>query len=325
MATSYPQTDNKPLFPRGLSLNARAILLGLLSVLLFGLDQYSDQLQPIRRVLNTATYPVDVLAALPSTTFRWAAGGLISRSKLQAENEQLRKTQLLQNARLQRMDALDEENRRLRGLLKSSSRIQSDVLAAEIVAVDMDPYSHTVTLNKGLLHKVYDGQPLLDAHGVMGQVDATAALSSTAVLITDANHAIPVTVNRSGLRTVAYGTGKTDELLLPYVPNHADIEINDLLVTSGLGGRFPAGYPVAVINSIKRDYGQPFSTIIAKPAADITQTRHTLLVWHKELNPAASEQAAAPAEEPTEKQQEKQQEEPADIPPNDNPAVLSQP
>lgn len=305
MATAYSHNEEKPLFPRGLSLNARALLLCLGSLVLIAIDQRTDQLQPIRRVLATATYPIDVLAALPSTSWRWISEGMSSRTQLQKQNDEFKRLLLLQNARLLRMDSLDEENRRLRALLKSSRRVQSDVLVAEIIAVDMDPYRHSITLNKGLAHDIYDGQPLLDAYGVLGQIDTAAALSSTAVLITDANHAIPVTSNRSGVRTVAYGTGKADVLNLPHVPNHIDIKEGDLLVTSGLGGRFPAGYPVATVTQIERDYGQPFARISAKPTAQITQSRHVLLAWHKQLDPAqlspealGADQAQPEAESP---------------------------
>ncbi|MDD9891935.1 MAG: rod shape-determining protein MreC [Gammaproteobacteria bacterium] len=308
MATAYSQNDDKPLFPRGLSLNARAILLCLFSVILLGVDQRTDQLQPVRRVLSTATYPIDILAAMPSTVWNWASDGLSSRNELQKENEQIKRQLLLQNARLQRMDALYEENRRLRALLKSSSRLQSDVLVAEIIAVDMDPYRHTITLNKGLAHKIYDGQPLLDAYGVLGQVNTAAAMSSTAVLITDADHAIPVSNNRSGIRTVAYGTGKPDVMLLPHVPNHSDIKQGDLLVTSGLGERFPAGYPVAIVTEVKRDYGQPFATITAKPTAHVTESRHVLLAWHQLIDPAAEAAAEAAAETQTDSAEEAQTE-----------------
>lgn len=291
MATAYSQNDNKPLFPRGLTLNARAILLCLLSVILIGIDQRTDQLQPLRRVLTTATYPVGVLAVLPSTAWNWLSGAVTSRESLQTENEQLKRQLLLQNSRLQRMDVMGEENRRLRELLKSSTRVQSDVLVAEIMGVDMDPYRHVVTLNKGLAHDVFEGQPLLDAHGVLGQIETTAAMSSQAVLITDANHAIPVSVNRSGVRSVAFGTGHAEVLNLPHIPNHADVKEGDLLVTSGLGGVFPAGYPVAVITSIRKDLGQPFAEITATPTAEIPESHHALLVWHKLLDDASSLQS----------------------------------
>lgn len=287
MATAYSQNDNKPLFPRGLSLNARAVLLCLLSAILIGIDQRTEQLQPLRRVLTTATYPVGVLAVLPSTTWNWLTGAVSSRESLTEENESLKRQLLLQNSRLQRMDVMSEENRRLRELLKSSTRVQSDVLVAEIMAVDMDPYRHVVTLNKGLAHNVFEDQPLLDAHGVLGQIETAAAMSSQAVLITDANHAIPVSVNRSGVRSVAYGTGHAEVLNLPHIPNHSDVKEGDLLVTSGLGGVFPAGYPVAVITSIQKDLGQPFSNITATPTAEIPESRHALLVWHQLLDDAS--------------------------------------
>lgn len=295
MATAYPQNDDKPLFARGLSLNARAFLLCLCSILLLGLDQRTQQLQPLRQVLSTAAYPIDILAALPSTSWAWLTETLTSRSALQTQNNELRKQQLLQNARLQRMEVLAQENLRLRALLKSSSRLQSDVLVAEVVTVDMDPYRHAITINKGLAHNIYDGQPLLDAYGVLGQIQTAAGMSSQAVLITDANHAIPVTVNRSGVHTVAYGTGAPDSLNLPHLPNHSDIQEGDLLVTSGLGELFPAGYPVAEVTKVTRDYGQPFASITAKPTAHVTETRHVLLLWHQLVDPIASEAAAAGA------------------------------
>lgn len=301
MATAYPQNDDKPLFARGLSLNARAVLLFLCSIILVGVDQRTSQLQPLRQVLSTAAYPIDILAALPSTSWTWITETFTSRSTLQTQNDDFRKQLLLQNARLQRMDVLSQENLRLRSLLKSSSRLQSDVLVAEVMAVDMDPYRHAITINKGLAHKIYDGQPLLDAYGILGQIQTAAGMSSQAVLITDANHAIPVTVNRSGVHTVAYGTGAPDSLNLPHLPNHSDIQEGDLLVSSGFGERFPAGYPVAVVTKVTRDYGQPFASISAKPTAHVTQMRHVLLLWHQLVDPTidpAIEPIADPLAEP---------------------------
>jgi rod shape-determining protein MreC len=158
-------------------------------------------------------------------------------------------------------------------------------LISETIAVDLDPYKRQIVINKGLRNGVYSGQPILDAHGVMGQIIHPGIPSSTAILITDPSHAIPVQVNRNGLRTVLYGTGSANYLEVQNLPNNADIEIGDLLITSGLGGRFPEGYPVAEVVDIKRDPGQPFAQIIAEASARLEQSREVLLVLAQEHEP----------------------------------------
>jgi rod shape-determining protein MreC len=153
------------------------------------------------------------------------------------------------------------------------------VLIAELKSVNLDPYKHQIVVNKGELHDIYPGQPLLDAKGVMGQIVHAGPYSSTAVLITDTSHAIPVQVNRTGLRTIALGSGAINRLELPYIPNNADIRPGDLLITSGLGGRFPPGYPVATVTAVQHDPGLTFSQVVATPLAELNRSREVLLVW----------------------------------------------
>ena len=182
-------------------------------------------------------------------------------------------------ADLQKYEALQAENMRLRDLLDSSFKIGDRVLVAELSSVDLDPYKQQVVINKGATSGVFVGQPVLDARAVMGQVIGTTPFSSTVLLITDTSHALPVQVLRNGLRTIAVGTGRIDELKLPYLPTNSDIVEGDLLVTSGLGGKFPPGYPVATVTRIDRSPDEPFSNVQAEPRAHLDRSREVLLVW----------------------------------------------
>jgi len=242
-------------------------------------DHRHGHLQTLRSGLATFVYPLQYLAALPVRFGSWISESMAFRSSLIGENERMRHQQLVLNTRLQKYEVLEAENMRLRELLQSSFKLGDKVLIAELLAVEMDPFRRQVVLNKGRRDKVYVGQPVVDAAGVMGQVIEVALLSSTAMLITDPAHAIPVQVNRNGLRTVALGSGSLDHLELPHLPNHADIRVDDLLVTSGLGGRFPAGYPVGIVTSVESDPGRSFARVIATPSAMLTQSREVLLVW----------------------------------------------
>jgi len=178
------------------------------------------------------------------------------------------------------------ENKRLKQLLDSSIKLEGRSLVAELLQIDPDPGKHQIVIDKGSRHSVFEGQPLLDATGIFGQILHVGPFSSTAILITDPDHALPVQVNRNGLRTIAVGTGNLHRLDLPHVPNNADIKVGDLLITSGLGGRFPADYPVATVASVEPNPGSPFAKVIAIPTAHLDRSREVLLVW-----PA---QAAAP-------------------------------
>ncbi|MCU7855476.1 MAG: rod shape-determining protein MreC, partial [Candidatus Thiodiazotropha sp. (ex Lucinoma borealis)] len=196
--------------------------------------------------------------------------------QLHDENLQLR-------ARLQKFEALEAENMRLRGLLDSSFKVGDRVLIAELIAVEQDPFRQQVLISKGETSGLFEGQPVLDANAVVGQVTHINPFSASVLLITDAAHALPVQVNRNGLRTIALGTGLINRLELPHLPNNADIKVGDLLITSGLGGGFPPGYPVAEVIEVRREPGQPFASVIAQTTAHLDRIREVLLVWT--LNP----------------------------------------
>jgi len=242
------------------------------------LDHRLHHLDTVRAALSVMVYPLQFVVDLPRITGAWAQQTFSSRRTLLEENTSLQAQNLILQAQLQKLSTLEQENIRLRELLGSSYKVDEGVVVAEIMSVDMDPYSHQVIINKGKIHGVHMGQPLLDATGVMGQVVQVGPITSTAMLITDPSHAIPVQVNRNGLRSIAVGTGSINELRLPHIPNNTDIRAGDQLVTSGLGGRFPPGYPVAVVTAVQYDPGQSFARVSATPVSHLDRGREILLV-----------------------------------------------
>jgi len=269
-------------------------------------DHRQHHLDSLRAALSVAVYPLQWLVNLPGSTGQWFRESLSTRRDLQEENASLRTQQLVLNTQLQKLEALEAENMRLRALLDSSFQVgKRPMLIAELLSVDMDPYRHQIEINKGNLDRLYEGQPLLDSQGIMGQLIHVGPFTATAMLITDPSHAIPVQINRTGLRTIALGTGSIDRLDLPHIPTNADVRAGDLLVSSGLGGRFPPGYPVAEVVSVEQDPGNTFSTVEARPRANLDRSREVLLVWPPDLGaplqaPAvqADETAAADSENP---------------------------
>lgn len=261
------------------SLGVRFLLLAIAACVLMVVDRRTAYLEGVRDAASLAVYPVQIIVDAPLRAWRWAATSLAERADLLEENRRLKREQLHASARLQRLAALEAENARLRELLESTARVSDRVLVAEILAVDLDPYRQRFNVNRGSLDGAYVGQALLDANGVIGQLVDVSPMSAEAVLITDADHAVPVIVNRNGLRTIAIGTGDASRLRLPYVTNSADVEVGDLLLSSGLGGVFPAGYPVGRVLEVKRRPGQSFADIIAEPAAALDRDRQVLLVW----------------------------------------------
>jgi rod shape-determining protein MreC len=270
---------NKPLFDRESSSLTRLLVVTVVSVVLMTVDQRAQHLEALRSVLSTLVYPLQVAVDLPIQAGNWTAEYFSSRDRLIADNARLREAQFLLDTRLEKLADLEAENRRLRSLLDSSEKVGERVLVAELLSVDMDPYSRRIVLNKGSRQGVEVGQSLIDSNGVMGQVVHVAPFSSNALLITDPSHALPVQNNRSGLRSVAVGTGPLNQLELANLPNNADVRIGDVLVTSGLGGRFPAGYPVGRVISVKRNRGRPFATVVVEPSARLDRNREVLLVW----------------------------------------------
>jgi rod shape-determining protein MreC len=271
-----------------------------LSIGLIVADHRHHHLGVLRSTLSVVVYPLHYLASLPAALARSVEGRMAVEEDLRKQNKSLRQDNLVLKARLQQFEALEAENMRLRDLLGSSFKIGDRVLIAELLSVDLDPYRQQVMVNKGTASGVFVGQPVLDANAVMGQVVRVNPLSATVLLITDASHGLPVQVNRNGLRTVAQGTGFVDRLELPHLPKNADVQVGDLLVTSGLGGHFPPGYPVARVADVRQEPGNPFATVIAEPTASLDRSREVLLVWTLPpalLDEAMTESAGEEAEE----------------------------
>lgn len=264
---------------RGPALGTRLFLLLACSILLMVLDGREDYLQYIHSKLNIVVYPIQAAVDLPFALADWVSTSLASRRQLLAENRDLRRQQLRSDASVQKMIAIEAENARLRALMDTAALMTDRTMVTEIMAIDLNPYRRLLTINKGSSAGAYRGQALVDAFGIVGQISDLGPLSSQVLLISDPEHAVPVEVNRNGLRTIAVGTGDAQILNLPFLPNNADIRLGDLLVTSGLGGVFPAGYPVAEVNQIEVNPSQPFAHVEAAPAAELDKVRELLLIW----------------------------------------------
>ena len=275
------------LFIRGPSATVRMVVLVIASIVLMTVDHRWHSLELARSALSGVLYPLQYTIDLPIRLFYWADETLSTQQSLLEKNREFEARHLENRVQLQKLDIIEKENERLRKLLGAIPKTTERLLISEIINVDLDPYKQLILLNKGSSSDVYQGQPIIDAQGVMGQVVHVGPMSSTAVLITDASHAIPVQVNRTGLRAIAFGSGKIDQLNLRYLPHNVDIKEGDLLITSGLGGVFPPNFPVAVISKIERPSGEPFATIEAKPHALLDKSREVLLVWRNEPAPVA--------------------------------------
>lgn len=208
-----------------------------------------------------------------------------------SENAALKSELLVHQRKLQQMAALVAENVRLKQLLNSAEMVDDQVLIAELIGVSPDPTRHSVLINRGANDGVYVGQAVLDAQGLMGQVTQVASSTARVLLITDSSHALPVQVNRNGVRTVAEGVGDLYRLRLRHVATTVDIHEGDLLVSSGLGGRFPVGYPVATVVAIEERPGQPFTEVMVEPKAELDRSRYLLLVFDRDHNSGAAEPA----------------------------------
>ncbi len=261
------------------ALGFRALALVVLSILLMWLDNREHHLDAVRQAIGVAVYPVQIVVDSPARAWSWLREASASKNQLQLENSRLKTEALITRGRMQELAALKAENDRLRAMLDAREQVRGEVRVAGIMAVDANPYRHNIVLDVGTREGVYDGQAIVDASGVVGQVISTGLTTSQAILISDPDHALPVVVNRNGLRTIAFGTGEYNRLSLPFLANNADIETGDLLVTSGLGGAFPSGYPVAVVDSVTRLPQEPFAEVSATPAAALDQVREVMLIW----------------------------------------------
>jgi rod shape-determining protein MreC len=269
----------KPFFDRGPSLPLRLFIALLCSVGLITLDHYTDSSVQLRSYLTATVSPLFYLANMPQDMVFGASEQFMSQQKLIEENSRLKDTLLLQNGQLQRLQFLQQENDKLRALLGTSPVTEGQRLIAEVLAVYSHPFSHQIVLNKGSKDGVTNGQPIIDDLGVLGQVVSVGPSSSRALLIADNTHAMSVRVERTGLSAVAEGIGQSDALRLIHLPHSTDVEVGDRLLTSGLDGVFPEGYPVARIIKVHRDARQPFLQVLAEPYAKLDRIRYALLVW----------------------------------------------
>lgn len=267
----------------------------LASALMFA-DTRFTRMEPVRAQLSTLVAPIQWLVSLPSDVLNWASLALSDQRALVDENRRLREQILTLSHRVQRMASLTAENVRLRELLEATRQRDMPYITAELLSLDPDPFTHQMVIDRGRRDGVYVGQPVLDASGLVGQITATSAYSSRVLLLADASHALPVQVNRNGLRFVLQGAGSYEALNVTHVPDTADIREGDLLTTSGLGGRFPPGYPVARVAEVVHDPGQPFARVTAAPVAQLQRSRHFLLLFPPAPPAAPPEgELAAPA------------------------------
>jgi rod shape-determining protein MreC len=253
--------------------------LGIVSVGIMMLDHRSNYLETVRQWLGAAASPVYAVVQTPGQAWSWLTGSFADRDHLRTENVELSKQLNEARVKLLQFDSLREENVRLRAVREASAGVGGRTMIAEIMRVDVDPFRHRVRINKGADDGVFKNQPVLDAFGIVGQVVQVDKYSSTIILISDSGHAIPVQVNRNGIRSIAVGAGDLGKLTLPYMTVESDVKADDLLVSSGLDGIFPAGYPVAKVSKVERNPADTFALVEAKPLAQLDRDREVLLLW----------------------------------------------
>lgn len=283
-------------------MGVRLLVLAVLSVALMVVDARFTLLKPVRSQISLVLMESYWITDLPQRLWQGVASQFGSRTELVAENEKLKTENLLLQGRMQKLAALTEQNVRLRELLNSSALVNEKVEVAELIGMDPNPFTHRIIINKGERDGVVLGQPVLDARGLMGQVVELMPYTSRVLLLTDTTHSIPVQVNRNGLRAIASGTGNPERLELRHVADTADIKEGDLLVSSGLGQRFPAGYPVATVKEVIHDSGQPFAIVRAVPTAALNRSRYLLLVFSDNRTPEERANDAAVAQEAQDRQ-----------------------
>ena len=257
----------------------RFIFFALLSLALMYVDSHGQHLKRIREGLTVLFAPIQYMAALPGRMGSALSSFFTGEESLRKELERLKTDQPLLLARMEKYAALESENAHLRALLGTGMLMSDKAEAAELLEVASEPFRRTIIIAKGAKDNLYPGQPVIDTYGIRGQVSDVGVLQSTAILITDPGHAIPVIVQRNGLRAIAFGTGAPDTVSIRYLTASADIKSGDELVSSGLGGGFPFGYPVAKVTKIVNNPNESFLDITAVPAAKLNHGREVLLIW----------------------------------------------
>ena len=271
----------KPIFSQRQSLVTRFVLLIILSLAILYFDHSHRALSQARQWLTVAATPILFLADLPGRIWGTASQAVMSRNELLQENARLKARSLILEQKVQKLASLTAQNIRLRELLNSSELVDEQVLVSEVVGVDPDPFRHRVLINKGAIDQVYEGQAIIDAHGVMGQVIEVSPVSSRVLMLTDMAARVPVQSHRTKYRAIAAGTGRTDRLELLHIPITEDFQEGDLLTSSGLGGTYPEGYPVGVVTHVGHNPGDAYATIEVRPLAEVNRSRFVLLVFRE--------------------------------------------
>jgi len=293
---AFGTVPGRSLQGRGGSPGFRFTVYALLSVVAMYLDQRQHYIDQVRYVLQAAAYPIQLAVNSPPAAWAWLRETFATRQALETENARLRATERELQLRSMRYEALERENGELRGLATALPPVADRWLPAEIVSIQLNSLRQRLLVDRGALNGVFKGQAVLDEHGLIGQTTHVGPWSAEVILITDPEHAVPVRIERTGLRTIAVGAADTTSLALPYLPANADVQRGDLLVTSGLGGVFPEGYPVARVTEVHRDAVQPLAQVRAAPLARVDTDTEVMLVWFRADHPAApaSPTAATP-------------------------------
>jgi rod shape-determining protein MreC len=289
--------DSSPLFAGSVAGTFRLIFYLALAMVLMVLDHRNGWMWRLRHVAAVAVEPMYRLAGLPSAGVRALGVAYADRKVLTEQNARLREDLLLANAKLNRMAAVAEQNQRLQELLATQRSLELKVQLARVIGVDLGTDRHRLLLNLGTRDGVAVGQPVIDAHGLLGQVVQTLPTTAVVMLVTDPAHAVPVTIERTGLRTIAYGTRDGSGLMLPDIPLAADVRVGDRLLTSGLGGRFPPGFPVGTIRRVRTAPTGMFLEAMAQPAADLDRSEDVLLL-HDQAEPVGPPAPATPVGPP---------------------------
>lgn len=284
----------KPIFGRGPSLQLRLFLAVIISIAAIVADSRFGVFTHVRVYLSSLVSPLQYIANAPGIMLDTMSTQVQTRAGLIEQTKQQEQQLFTLRSRVLKMDHLEHENQRLRELLGSPVHKESRKMVAELLSVDSDPFSHQVLINKGALDGVYNGQPVINDQGVIGQVLHVGSTTSRVLLVTDSSHGIPVRVLRNDLRAIASGSGELDKLELRNLPRNTDVQVGDLLVTSGLGGRFPEGYPVATVTRSDYVEGKPFAQVEAKPLVALDRLRYLLLLW-TDKKPDVHDDDVAPA------------------------------
>lgn len=284
--------ESSPLFAGTVAGTLRLLAYLALAMVLMVLDHRNGWTWRVRYAAAVVVEPLYRLAGAPSAGLHALTVAFAERKTLTEQNQRLREDLLLANAKLNRMASVAEQNQRLKELLDTQRSLELNVQLARVIGIDLGSAGQRLMLGVGANNGIHVGQPVIDAHGVMGQVVHVLPSTSVVMLVTDPAHAIPVSIERTGLRTIAYGTRDGGTLSLPNIPVAADVRVGDRLVTSGLGGRFPPGFPVGTIKRVRPATTGMFLDASAVPAADIGRSQDVLLL-HDQAEPVGPPAPAA--------------------------------